>query len=550
MKPITQWLRLWQIQRVILRHNLVEIILSRQTWLSPLVLLSKMNPWYWRRDKNLSRGENLRLALQELGPFFIKFGQLLATRRDLLPDDIADELSKLQDQVAPFTEPNPQDVVSQAFGFPLPQVFAEFNPHPLASASIAQVHTATLLDGRQVVVKILRPGIEKIIAQDLYLLKNLAKRGARFLTQGARLLAVVNEIEQTIYGELDLQREAASMAQFRRQHKDFPEVKIPAVIWSLTRRNLLVMERIHGIPLSNMAKIRTSGVDLKHLAESLIRLFFKQVFDFSYFHADLHAGNLFLAHQPLNPPHIIMVDFGIVGVLNSTDLTYLAENLHAFLHSDYQRIAELHVESGWVPADTRVDQLASAVSIVCEPILAQPLKDISFGMVMLRLLQTASQFKAQVQPQLILLQKTLITVEGLSRQIYPEVDFFHIAREMVGNWMRHRSGMRGFLHELRKRAPRFAVHLPVLPELIFNNLQASLKHKNHPLLLQKKLSKAYFWSGLGAASLVSGIILSLILLIYPVEFSVLNHFEHSLLLLVSTFCGLFGFGSLLYSRCS
>lgn len=541
MQRITQWIRLWQIQRTLLRHNLLELVIPENSWLHPIVTLSKCNPWYWGRDKSLNRGQRLRLALQELGPFFIKFGQLLSTRRDIVPDDMAEELVKLQDKVAPFTYPDVATVVTRSLGRPANEVFTQLDPQPLASASIAQVHSATLPNGREVVIKILRPNIEKIIARDVYLLKNIARHVARYLKQGARLLAVVNEIEQTIYAELDLLHEAANMSRLRRNCANLDDLKIPDVIWSLTRRDMLVMERIHGIPLSEITRMRENGVDLKALSENIIRLFFLQVFEHGFFHADMHAGNLFLAHAPINPPHLIMVDFGIVGSLNADDLSYLAQNLDAFLKGDYRRVAELHVESGWVPADTRVDQFASAISTVCEPLLALPLKEISFGKIMLRLLQTAAQFNAQVQPQLILLQKTLINVEGVSRQIYPDVDFFDIARERVEHWIKRNSGIRGLLHEIRKHAPQLATQIPALPELIFSYLKNSVKTNHQTTIIKLVPNPRKFWSGVGVTTLLSGIGLSLALLFIP-NFS--TSFSHDVGLMISAGMGLFGIACL------
>lgn len=541
MRFFSRWVRLWQIQRALLRHGLLEIFVKPDSLFRPLVTLSTINPWYWRSDKSLSRGARLRLTLQELGPFFIKFGQLLSTRRDILPEDIADELAKLQDQVAPFTSPDVETVISAALGQPLYEVTTDFCATPLASASIAQVHSAKLLNGKKIVFKVLRPNIEKIIENDVYWLKILAKRASRFVKQGARLTAVVNEIEQTIYAELDLLREAANASQLQRYLANVDYVHIPEIIWPLSRKNLLVMEHIHGIPLTDMQRIRVSGVDLKTLAEEVINLFFLQVFEYGFFHADFHGGNLFLSLENNAKFKIIMVDFGMVGMLNKVDLSYLGENLNAFLNHDYRKIAELHIESGWVPANTRPEQLASAISTVCEPLLAQPLKEISFGQVLLGLLQTASDFNMEVQPQLILLQKTLINVEGLSRQLYPDVDFFETARKTVEIWMRKRTGVRGILQEFKQYAPR----LHNLPELIYNYLNTTSKV---PLTIQTSVCAAKpfyrrgFWTGLGVASLASGVILS----IWLGYFNAMEFTETPLLL--SSALGLLGISSLWYGQ--
>jgi ubiquinone biosynthesis protein len=543
MRLISRWIRLWQIQRALLRHGLLEIFIKPDSLFRPLATLSTINPWYWQSDKSLSRGARLRLTLQELGPFFIKFGQLLSTRRDILPDDIADELSKLQDQVAPFTQPDPALVISQALGQPLTEVVIDFCAQPLASASIAQVHSAKLPNGKKIVLKVLRPDIEKIIDNDVYWLKVVAKRASRYVKQGARLMAIVKEIEQTIYAELDLLREAANASQLQRYLSNVDYVHIPEIIWPLSRKNLLVMEHMHGIPLTDMPRVRVSGVDLKKLAEEVINLFFLQVFEHGFFHADFHGGNLFLNADNPAAFKIIMVDFGIVGVLNNVDLAYLGENLNAFLNHDYRKIAELHIESGWVPADTRPEQLASAISTVCEPLLAQPLREISFGQVLLRLLQTASDFNMEVQPQLILLQKTLINVEGLSRQLYPDVDFFQTAKYTIERWMRKRSGLRGLLHEFHQRAPRLASQLPALPELVYQFLNQAVKpaaNKNISTCITKPIYRRGFWTGLGTASLITGVALSAWL-------SYLTAMELTEIpLLLSAGLGLLGIGSLWY----
>jgi len=544
MRLFSRWRRLWQIQRALLRHGLLEIFVKPDSLFRPIAKLSTINPWYWQADKNLGRGARLRLTLQELGPFFIKFGQLLSTRRDILPDDIADELSKLQDQVAPFTKPDVSSVISAALGQPLSEVVIDFHPQPLASASIAQVHSAKLPNGKKIVLKVLRPDIEKIINNDVYWLKIVAKRASRYVKQGARLMAIVDEIEQTIYAELDLLREAANASQLQRNLAQVSYVHIPEIIWPLSRRNLLVMERMHGIPLTDMPQIRASGVDLKNLAEQVINLFFLQVFEYGFFHADMHGGNLFLSVDDNKNFKIIMVDFGIVGLLNNTDLTYLGENLNAFLNHDYRKVAELHIESGWVPAQTRSEQLATAISTVCEPLLAQPLKEISFGKVFMRLLQTASDFNMEVQPQLILLQKTLITVEGLSRQIYPDVDFFQTAKDTIEAWVRRRAGLRGLLHEFKQRAPRLATQLPALPELIYKYLSQSVApHQQHKSAnLMQAQYRHGFWTGLGAACLAGGVSLSA----WLIYFNAMAFTEWPLLL--STGLGLLGIASLWYGR--
>jgi len=467
-----QLLRLSYINIVLLRHGLDEVILATHL-LRPLRFLSYLIPWRWFRRNTMSRGARLRRTLEDLGPIFVKFGQILSTRRDLLPGDIADELAYLQDRVPPFPGAVAKTIVEKAYGHPLEQVFASFDELPLASASIAQVHAATLLDGREVVVKVVRPGISNVIQRDLELMYTVAGLAERYWSQGRRLhpREVVAEFEKTVYDELDLLRESANASQLRRNFKDSPLLYVPDVYWPLVRRNVTVMERIYGLPVSDMDALREHGIDLRKLAERGVEIFFTQVFRDSFFHADMHPGNIFVNPRLPDEPQYIAVDFGIIGTLNPTDHRYLAENFLAFFHRDYRRVAELHVESGWVPANTRVDEFESAMRTVCEPIFERPLKDISFGALLLRLFQTAGRFNMEVQPQLVLLQKTLLNIEGLGRQLYPELDLWQTAKPFMEEWMKNQVGGRSVLRRLRERLPDWGELVPELPTKLVQALE-------------------------------------------------------------------------------
>ncbi|MBI3773038.1 MAG: ubiquinone biosynthesis regulatory protein kinase UbiB [Gammaproteobacteria bacterium] len=490
-----QFLRLLYINWVLVKHGLDEIVFATHLF-RPFRFLLYVWPPHWFRRPEDSRAVRIRRALEDLGPLFVKFGQILSTRRDLLPDDIADELARLQDRVSPFAGSLAREIIEKAYRKPLTDVFSAFDEQPLASASIAQVHTATLLDGKRVVVKVVRPGIKKIIQRDVGLLYIIADLATRYWKDARRLRphAVVAEYEKTILDELDLMRETANASQLRRNFQDSPMLYIPDVYWPHCRRNVMVMERIEGIPIGNVEELKRRGVDLKHLAERGVEIFFTQVFRHNFFHADMHPGNIFASPEG----KYLAVDFGIVGTLNPRDQRYLAENFLAFFNRDYRRVAELHVESGWVPAGTRVDEFESAIRTVCEPIFERPLKDISFGFLLLRLFQTARRFNMEVQPQLVLLQKTLLNVEGLGRQLYPDLDLWKTAKPFLELWMSEQVGVRALWRNLKTSLPQWAEQLPQLPGLIFEIAQRAeqgkleLKWNSEELIkLRRELKQAH-----------------------------------------------------------
>jgi ubiquinone biosynthesis protein len=418
----------------------------------------------------VTRGERLRLALEELGPIFVKFGQALSTRRDLLPEDIADELAKLQDRVPPFPSDVALATIEAALGGPVAAFLDEFESAPLAAASIAQVHGAKLKDGTEVVVKVLRPGMHEVIRRDIDVLHALAQLADRYWEGSRRLRPreVVREYEKTIFDELDLMREAANAAQLKRNFAGSSLLYVPQVYWDLCRTNVMVMERIHGIIISQIEELRSRGTNFAKLAEHGVEIFFTQVFRHNFFHADMHPGNIFVQVDDPENPRYAAVDFGIVGTLRERDQHYLAENFLAFFDRDYHRIAALHIESGWVPKTTRVDELESAVRTVCEPIFNKPLAEISFAQVLLRLFDTARRFDMQVQPQLILLQKTLLNIEGLGRQLYPQLDLWKTAQPVLRAWMRERISPRTLLKRLRQQLPDVVQAAKLLPQIFQN----------------------------------------------------------------------------------
>jgi len=463
IRPSEAW-RLFYINWVLLRHGLDEVILATHLF-RPVRFLRYLSPFYWLRRQELPPYPvRIRQALEELGPIFIKFGQILSTRRDLLPDDIADELAKLQDAVPPFDGARARQLIEQAYGHPIEEVLDEFDETPLASASIAQVHAARLKSGEQVVVKVLRPDIERIIRRDVGLLYIIARLAHRYWKDGRRLrpIEVVRDYEKTILDELDLLREAANAAQLRRNWEGSDILFVPEVHWDLTRKNVLVLERIQGTPVSDIAALKAQGISMKQLGEQGVEIFFTQVFRDNFFHADMHPGNIFV--EPSG--RYIAVDFGIVGSLTTEDQRYLAENLLAFFNRDYHRVAELHVESGWVPRETRVDDFEAAIRSVCEPIFNKPLSEISFGHFLLNLFQTARRFDMEVQPQLVLLQKTLLYIEGLGRQLYPELDLWTTAKPFLESWMKDQVGPKAFARKLRKNLPIITEHAADMPILL------------------------------------------------------------------------------------
>ena len=458
-----QALRIIHINNVLGRHGLDEIIFATHLF-RPVRFLQYFSPWRWFRRERLPRGVRIRRSLEDLGPIFVKFGQILSTRRDLLPDDIANELAQLQDNVPAFPSDQARAIIERDLGKPIAELFALFDEQPLASASIAQVHTATLHDGREVVVKVVRPNIQKIIRRDIALLYTLADLATRFWADGRRLRPreVVEEFEKTILDELDLMREASSASMLRRNFAGSDLLYVPEIHWPLSRRNVMVMERIYGIPVSDIGALRAEGVDLKQLAEHGVDIFFTQVFRDNFFHADMHPGNIFV--EPGG--RYIAVDFGIMGTLSHADQHYLAGNFLAFFQRDYRKVAELHVESGWVPEGTRIEEFEAAIRTVCEPIFERPLKDISFGLLLLRLFQTARRFNMEIQPQLVLLQKTLLNIEGLGRQLYPELDLWQTAKPYLERWMSEQVGVRSILRSLRRHAPEWSEKLPEIPGLL------------------------------------------------------------------------------------
>ncbi len=457
--------RLITIQKTLIRYGLDEIVLDSNG--SRLVrILFYLFPWNWFGRKRGPRGERLRCALEDLGPIFIKFGQILSTRRDFLPEDISQEFSKLQDKVPPFPGKEARRIIEDAFEKKIDEIFMEFDETPLASASIAQVHAAKMKDGREMIVKVVRPDVEEIIRRDLGLMYFLADKVERYTEDGRRLgpVNVIAEFEKTLLGELDLMREAANASQLRRNFADSDKLYVPEVCWDLTHKNVIVMERISGIAVNDIESLKAAGIDLKWLAEAGIEIFFTEVLRDSFFHADMHPGNIFVSRpEPGKPAKIMVVDFGIMSSLSEFDQRYLAENFMAFLDRDYQRVAELHVESGWVPAGTRIDEFEFAIRTVCEPLFDRSLREISFGTMLLRLFQTARQFGMVIMPQLLLLQKTLVNIEGLGRQLYPELDIWKTARPLFEYWMHDRLGVRGLAKGLKENLPRWLDRLPDLP---------------------------------------------------------------------------------------
>ena len=475
--------RLAVIAFTIWRFGLDELALSglkrrRFRWLRSVVMLG-------RGLDEAPRGVRLRLALEHLGPIFVKFGQVLSTRRDLLPPDMADELAQLQDNVPPIPAALARSLVEKAFGRQIDEIFTRFDTDPVACASIAQVHFGQLKDGREVAVKVLRPGMLEFIEDDLRLLRTVAVWVERVSKDGRRLRPreVVAEFDTYLHDELDLVREAANAAQLRRNMEDLKLVMVPEMVWELCTRDVIVMQRMKGMLIRDVQKLKDAGVDIPKLARDGVTIFFTQVFRDGFFHADMHPGNIQVSVAPETFGRYIALDFGIIGTLTENDKDYLAQNFIAFFRRDYKRVAELHVESGWVPPDTRVDALESAVRAVCEPHFDRPLKDISLGQVLLRLFQTSRRFNVEIQPQLVLLQKTLLNVEGLGRQLDPELDLWATAKPFLERWMQDQVGPRGMLERMKKEAPRYAQMLPELPRLLHDALRAQSRPQPELLAL-------------------------------------------------------------------
>jgi ubiquinone biosynthesis protein len=497
-----QFGRLAFIVVTVLRYGLDEVALSvfPQRWVRALVRLVTLG-----RRLDAPRGERLRQGLEKLGPIFVKFGQVLSTRRDLVPLDVADELAKLQDRVPPFPAAESRALVEQAFGRSIEDIFASFDAEPVASASIAQVHFAVLKDGRDVAVKVLRPGMLKVIDHDMALLHTIARWVDRLSADGKRLRPreVVAEFDGYLHDELDLVREAANATQLRRNMAGLDLLLIPEMVWDLCRHNVIVMQRMFGLPISQLDRIRAAGVDIKKLSRDGVTIFFTQVFRDGFFHADMHPGNIQVSVDPKTFGRYVSLDFGIIGTLTETDKEYLAYNFIAFFRRDYKRVAELHIESGWVPPGTRVDALEGAIRSVCEPQFDRPLKDISLGQVLLRLFQISRRFNVQIQPQLVLLQKTLLNIEGLGRQLDPDLDLWTTAKPFLERWMDEQVGWRGLTERLKNEAPRYAQLLPELPRLVHQALRQQGQSGDSPALLAllaeqrrtNRLLQVALWAG-------------------------------------------------------
>ncbi len=469
-----QIIRLVHINFVLARHGLDEIILATHLF-RPFRFLYYLAPWNWIPRERGPRAVRIRRALEDLGPIYVKFGQILSTRQDLLPDDIALELAHLQDDVPPFPGSQARAAIEAAQGAPIEEIFSQFDETPLASASIAQVHTARLKDGTDVVIKVLRPNIRQQITRDVNLLHTVAALAERYWQHGKRLrpCEVITEFEKILYDELDLLREAANASQLKRNFSDTDVLYVPEVYWPYCRPDVMVMERIYGIQISNVDALRANNIDLKALSERGVEIFFTQVFRHNFFHADMHPGNLFVGTDG----RYMAVDFGIMGTLNPVDQRYLAENFLAFFNRDYRRVAELHVESEWVPEGTRVDEFEAAIRTVCEPIFEKPLNEISFGNVLLRLFQTARRFNMEVQPQLVLLQKTLLNIEGLGRQLYPQLDLWQTAKPFLERTMSEQLGARSLLRNLKDSIPAWSDALSDMPVLAHRFLEQATTGK-------------------------------------------------------------------------
>ena len=486
MIKLGQIYRLLTINYVLMKHGLDEIILATHIF-RPFRFLFFLSPTFWFRRDQGTRGERIRKALEDLGPIFVKFGQIISTRRDLLAPDIAEELAKLQDRVPPFPGDIARSIVEKELGEPVYAIYSNFDETPLASASIAQVHAAHLKDGSDVIVKVVRPNIEKRIKRDIALLYTLAELAQRYWEDGRRLrpIEVVENYEKTIMDELNLSHEAANATQLRRNFVGTDLLYVPEIYWDYTRRNVMTMERIYGIQISDIQGLKDAGIDFKKLSEQGVEIFFTQVFRDSFFHADMHPGNVFVRPDG----RYMAIDFGIMGTLNNEDKHYLASNFLAFFNRDYRRVAELHVESEWVPPGTSVEEFEGAIRTVCEPIFEKPIKDISFGRLLVSLFQTARKFHMEVQPQLVLLQKTLLNIEGLGRELYDELDLWQTAKPFLERWMNEQIGPRAFVTSFKKNAPYWLENLPELPRQLQSALESQKQlarfEKQHIQEIQK-----------------------------------------------------------------
>lgn len=517
-------LRFYQIVRTLLHYGVDDMVPKRwQPWY--LRVARRTCFWMRNRHKDKALGVRLRLALEELGPVFVKVGQMLSTRRDLLPPEIIIQLAMLQDKVPPFPGEEAQRLIEQALDIDtIDQAFIEFVQKPMASASIAQVHSAKLRlkngDIQDVVIKVIRPNVAATIHADLKLMESVAALAARYLPDGRRLKPkeVIREYRKTLLDELNLLREAANAIQLRRNFADSDVLYIPEIYSDYTRPNIMVMERIAGVPVGDVDTLRDMGVDLKVLAERGVDIFFTQVFRDSFFHADMHPGNIFV--DPSNPknPGYLAIDFGIVGTLNRDDKRYLAENFIAFFNRDYRKVAELHVDSGWVPAYINIEEFESAIRTVCEPIFEKPLKEISFGAVLLNLFNTARRFEMEVQPQLVLLQKTLLYVEGLGRNLYPDLDLWKTAKPYLEHWMHDQIGWRAVLRSVKANAPYWVEKLPEMPTLMYDTLhqaQASIKlsqsYMEEIMRQQQEAAESRIWAFMASTLAIITLAFALVL---------------------------------------
>ncbi len=513
MSRLRLLLRLLAIQRVLVRHGLDDLITATHLF-RPFRLFLRLWPGTWNgQHKDAPRGVRIREALQELGPIFVKFGQSLSTRQDLLPPDVGAELAKLQDQVPPFPAEQAREILERAYGRPPEEVFAEFAPEALAAASIAQVHAARLPGGEEVIVKVLRPGVRRQIQRDIEVLYAIARLADRYWPEARRLrpVEVIQEYDKTCEAELDLMREAANCMQLRRNFKGSPQIYVPDIYWDYCNDRAMVQERIYGVPINQMDALLAAGTNIKKLAANGVEIFFTQVFRDNFFHADMHPGNIFVDVSDPENPRYAAVDFGIVGTLDDRDRRYLAENFIAFFDYDYRRVAQLHADSGWVPEGTRVDELESAVRTVCEPIMNKPLKDISFGTVLMRLFEVARRFDMEVQPQLILLQKTLLQIEGLGRELYPELDLWETGRPVLKKWMAEQTGPAGTARRIARELPdiRYTLErLPVLARRLVDQLEESERTPPAPNRRgNQERERRQFRVIAGAAGLVAGALL-------------------------------------------
>lgn len=509
--------RLIAIQRVLVKYGLDEII-KKTHFLRPLRYIFYIFPK--KNIKTDSLGRRLRLAFEELGPIFVKFGQVISTRRDLISPDIADELSKLQDQVKPIPSKKIIDQLTKIYDLPLKKVFLKFDSNPLAAASVAQVHGAVLKDGTEVIVKILRPDIQKFIKQDIEMLYFLANLANKYWPRSKNLkpLEIITEYEKTVMNELNLMREGANTAQLKRNFEGSNLLYVPNIFWDYCRKEVLVQERIYGIPIRDMEALKSAKTNIKTLAENGVEIFFTQVFHHNFFHADMHPGNIFVQVEDPKNPKYAAVDFGIMGTLSASDQYYLAENFLAFFDRDYYKIAKLHIDSGWVPPDTRIDELETAVRTVCDPIFNKPLSEISFAQVLLGLFETAQQFDMEIQPQLILLQKTLFNIEGLGRELYPELDLWKTAQPILRSWMDEQVGVNAIVKNIRDNLPQLRETLREMPNILkklTTSVNDSDSHARQSLEIQNlknqlyKQQKQRFFISIGSTAIISATLILL-----------------------------------------